>query len=354
MLQRAVVVGAGIGGLCAAAGLRRAGWQVTVLERWPQVVGIGAGLAVWPDAQRCLDVLGVGESFRERAVSFGPASLFTASGRRLCAVPSRRAERRGGAPIRILRRSDLMDMLLDAAGGCDIRTGADVAGHVDLLGHADVVVAADGLGSAVRSLYFQDAAAPRYSGYVGWRGFVPFELGGGQPGGYGETWGDGALFGVTRLGPGATNWYAAVPASPGQTQTFAEATARFRSWREPIPRVLAAADPGQALRHPIYELRPHLRSFVTGKIALIGDAAHAMTPNLGRGACEAILDAARLVECLTAAGAGIAAALAAYDQARRKPAQRAADRSRTALRVATTHRQAPRDLLLRMLSPLIQ
>jgi 2-polyprenyl-6-methoxyphenol hydroxylase-like FAD-dependent oxidoreductase len=63
----ATIAGAGVGGLCTAIGLARGGWTVTVLERWPEVVGTGAGLGVWPDAQAALDDLGVGEAFSKRA-----------------------------------------------------------------------------------------------------------------------------------------------------------------------------------------------------------------------------------------------------------------------------------------------
>lgn len=350
MRGSAVVVGAGIGGLCAATGLDRAGWSVTVVERWPEVVGIGAGLGIWPDAQQALDGLGVGDAFGRRAIPFGTTSLFTKDGRRLSAVPSARVERRAGRPIKILRRADLVSILLDAASSCSILTDVDVSDRPDLIVGPDVVIGADGLRSTVRRTCFPDqVAAPRHTGMVAWRGSAPFEL---DEAAYGETWGDGALFGLTRLAQGATNWYAAVPTGRDTDLDFAQATERFLSWRSPIPSVLEGADPNQVLRHPIEDLDPHLSSYVSGRTALIGDAAHAMTPNLGRGACEAILDAAELVARLRTAD-DVPSALSNYDRVRRPPTRRGVQRSRHAMRVATTRHTGPRNSAVRMVSPLI-
>lgn len=349
MTQSAVVVGAGVGGLSAAIGLGLAGWQVTVLERWPAVVGIGAGIGIWPDTQHVLDRLGVGQAFRDRSVEFGATSLFTAAGRRLCAVPSRGVERRGGAPIRILPRSALIDLLAAAAREvCEIRTGTDVVSEPELLTHADLIVGADGLRSAVRGSLFSETAAPTPTGYVAWRGSVDLEL---APGDYGESWGERSLVGLTRLSPGRTNWYLAAP-DPGTD--FLETAARFRQWHAPIPQVIADTTPDRVLRHPIEELRPHLSSYVSGNAVLIGDAAHAMTPNLGRGACEAVIDVDALLDALQASAADVRAALATYDRARRRTTQRVVDRSRRMLSLATHKRTGLRNATLRMVSPVIR
>ncbi|HEU5266162.1 MAG TPA: FAD-dependent monooxygenase [Jatrophihabitans sp.] len=339
----AVVVGAGIGGLCTAIGLRRAGWTVRVLERWPEVVGIGAALGVWPEASRGLARVGLADAFAAASVPVAAAAVYRRDGGVLLRIPD---DSPRIPPVRLISRRRLMDLLLEQAGGIEIRTGV-AAAEPELraaLADTDVLIGADGLRSGVRAAFFrQERCGPRYSGLIGWRGYVDFESGG-----YGETWADGAIFGNTPMAPGKTNFYAALRAPEDGVATFTELRGRYAGWRGPIPRILTAASEDDVLRNPIYDLHPPLRSFVTDRVALLGDAAHAMTPHLGRGACEAISDADSLVARLTEA-AQVATALRAYDRQRRKPAQRIARRSWQMMRVSHA-RGAParvRDTLVR-------
>jgi 2-polyprenyl-6-methoxyphenol hydroxylase-like FAD-dependent oxidoreductase len=321
-----VVVGAGIGGLCTAIGLHRAGWTVQVLERWPQVVGIGAALGVWPEARRGLELVGLAETFARESVPVAAAAVYRSDGTALLRMPqnSKRIP-----PVRLISRRRLMELLLVQAEGVEIRTGqaADAAQLQSI--DADVVIGADGVRSSARATFFPAAdSQPRYSGLIGWRGFVDFESGA-----YGETWGDGSLFGNTPMAPGRTNFYISVRAPADDPTPFTGVREHFHDWRNPIPRILDAVDLDAVLRNPIHDLHPPLRSFVTDRVALLGDAAHAMTPHLGRGACEAITDAASLVARLTEHH-DVAAALRAYDGDRRAPAQRIAKRSWQTMRIS--------------------
>jgi 2-polyprenyl-6-methoxyphenol hydroxylase-like FAD-dependent oxidoreductase len=337
MMKRAVVVGAGIGGLCTAIGLRDAGWQVTVLERWPSVVGLGTGIAFWPDTEAALRRLGLGAVLADRAVPLGRMSLFRSDGGRLGQFFNER--------LQIVHRRDLMDGLLAAAAGTEIRTGVDVSADPEALVGADLVVGADGINSAVRAKIFPDASsAPTYLGFVAWRGTLPYEL---DPDDYGETLGERMHFGLSRLAPGITNWYAGVPTPEGAKEPFDAVAARFSRWRDPIPQVLEDTDANGVLRHPVQDLQPHLKSYVLDNGALVGDAAHAMSPSLGRGGCEAILDALELVSQVSNTH-NITGALQAYDHLRRPATQRTVVRARWALRFSTLRYTAVRNGLLRV------
>jgi 2-polyprenyl-6-methoxyphenol hydroxylase-like FAD-dependent oxidoreductase len=108
-----------------------------------------------------------------------------------------------------------------------------------------------------------------------------------------ETWGPGTLFGVMPLADGRVYCYAAAPAPAGarSPDDLAELVRRFGGWHKPIPALLSAAAPGDVLRHDVAELAAPLPSFHRGRVALLGDAVHPMTPNLGQGACQALEDA---------------------------------------------------------------
>ena len=220
----------------------------------------------------------------------------------------------------------------------------------------DLVIAADGLRSPLRDSIWSDDPGVRYAGYTSWRGITaaPFELASG-----GETWGRGERFGCAPLRDGWVYWFAAasVPAGTATTNTAttntattderAEVLRRFGVWHDPIPALIAGTRGEEVLHHDINDLAGRLGSFVRGRVVLIGDAAHAMTPDLGQGGCQAIEDAVTLISLLSAvstgamtgttSGATVDGALALYDQQRRRRTQPLAARARMVGRVGQLH-----------------
>ncbi|MFD4178953.1 FAD-dependent oxidoreductase [Streptomyces anulatus] len=371
MTGTATVVGAGIGGLATAIGLRRAGWTVTVLERRAELERHGGAFGIHPTAQSALDRLGVGDALRDHAVPYRDAHIRTPDGTSIARLPLERIERKAGRPELLIPRFRLLDALvaaLDTFGDVPLKLGERVTDVDALAAGQDLVIGADGIRSAVRTARFGDRSGPRGIGTVAWIGTADFE----SPV-YGETWGSGRFFGMTPVEPGRTNWYATVP----EATTAEELRAAFAGWHDPIPRILDTTDPATWIRYDMLHLYPALPSFVaagvrpasrvstgarpasrvsTGAgpapVALVGDAAHAMTPNLGQGACTAILDADALTRALAAASpgpAGITGALRAYDAERRRSAQWTAFGSRTLHRFMSTERTRLRDAAVRLL-----
>jgi 2-polyprenyl-6-methoxyphenol hydroxylase-like FAD-dependent oxidoreductase len=338
---RAVVVGAGIGGLAAAAGLCAAGWTVTVCDRVSSLDPVGVALGLAPNGLRALDVFGAGDVLRELAVP-QEVGIRRSDGRWLMRSTTRSViADRFGDPIILLPRSALVDALaarvppgvLSLAtevtsvvpGGPGRRETARVvttAGELE----ADLVVAADGIGSATRSALFPGHPGLRYAGFTTWRLLTdPVRGQAGVTGVTGpvpmaESWGRGTVFGVMPLSDGRVYCYAAAPAPPGQRAAdneLAELVRLCGRGHAPTPGRPARAAPRDVLRHDVAELAGPLPSFHRGRVALLGDAAHPMTPNLGQGACQALEDAAVIARLAAEAEPDeVPALLARYTAAR--------------------------------------
>jgi 2-polyprenyl-6-methoxyphenol hydroxylase-like FAD-dependent oxidoreductase len=316
---RVIVVGAGIGGLSAAIGLRSAGHDVTVLERAPQLAGLGAGLALFQNAMRALDRLGVHDAVTTQGRRVRRGIVLTCDGRELTATP---ADLLDGTLA--IHRGDLQATLAQASGQVRlaaevvaVEQGDDVVVATIADGteeRADLLVGADGLNSVVCGTITD--ARPRFAGYTAWRGVsaVPVEAGR-----MSESWGVGERFGLTDIGRSRTYWFATKNAPASEADEPAgrkpEILRRFSAWHDPIGAVAMATMEEEILRHDIYYLQP-LERWSRGRVTLLGDAAHATTPGIGQGAAQAIEDAVALVDSV-ARHRELAAAVADYESIRR-------------------------------------
>ncbi len=339
MNRKVIIVGGGIGGLATARGLLHMGWDVTLYEQAQAFGPVGAGITLAPNAVRALDWLGLGAELRSRGMAHGAAGIRHTSGRWLMRTRVEALEARFGVPSFALHRADLHEMLVAGAAGATIRTGHFVTGVrntaepvVTYDGRdgpgedaADLVVGADGIDSRVRTALFPRHPGPAYAGYITWRGLVPADAAptASRTVGVTETWGRGQRFGIVPLADGQVYWFAtaSLPARSHTQDSIRDLAARYRDWHDPIPALLEATPTQALLRHDIYHLATPLPQYHAGCIVLLGDAAHALTPDIGQGGCLALEDAVTLINLLPG-DVNIPEALAAYERARKARAQR--------------------------------
>jgi salicylate hydroxylase/6-hydroxynicotinate 3-monooxygenase len=332
------VIGAGLGGLAAAATLRRVGVGVRVYEQAPQFARIGAGIQMMPNSMKVLRAIGVED--RLRRVAFAPRSHLnriwdTGEVTRELPMP----ERLFGAPYLCMHRSDLHDALLSALPAGIIECGRKLAGLDQWAGRvvmtfadgtraeADAVIGADGVHSRVREIII-GPDAPIHKGRIAYRAVFPSTLLEGRDLGFSRTkwWGidrhivtyyttkeRSEVYFVTSV-PEPAEWLTKESWSArGDVRELREA---YDGFHEDVRAVLAACP--VCHKWAILEREP-LPRWVDGRVALLGDACHPMTPYMAQGAATSIEDAAILARCLEGIGAsGIEAALRRYE-AHRKP-----------------------------------
>jgi 2-polyprenyl-6-methoxyphenol hydroxylase-like FAD-dependent oxidoreductase len=219
---------------------------------------------------------------------------------------------RFGAPLLFMHRARLQACLLRAVGPSAVRLGAECLDATQDTEVANIrladgsiqegalIVGADGLCSTVRAALSADQA-PSYSGLTAWRGVVPLDDALARRVRTGEFLGPGAVFGVASLSGSQAYWWASARQSESALTplgaTKPELLRRFSRWLDPIPELISATPEESIVRTLLYE-RPMRSTLASGRIALVGDAAHPMLPSLGQGACQAIEDAAELAVVL--------------------------------------------------------
>ncbi len=335
------IVGAGLGGMTAAVALQQRGFKVTVYEQAPVLGEIGAGITVGPNISMVLDGLGLEDaaaSFAGGSTTFGALHYKTGARIWFSERSPEEALRVRGALTRHMHRADLHKVLEDAFNkeGDSLRLGhmltdiqQDSRGVV--LGFAngatdrrDIVIGCDGLKSVVRDQLFP-TEPPRYTGYMAWRGLVDAAdvPGVGDVPHFASYPAEGRMFSRYPLRWGTQiNWVANAyrPDDVGEESWYAhtdidEVLEEFGDWHEDVVRIIKASPGRRCLRWALCSRQP-LNGWTAGRVALLGDAAHPMTPFYGMGAGMAFEDAAVLARCFEAEAGDWRAAFARYERAR--------------------------------------
>jgi 2-polyprenyl-6-methoxyphenol hydroxylase-like FAD-dependent oxidoreductase len=333
---RVLIVGAGIAGLAVGRALLSRGVSAEIVDRATAFPVAGAGLYLPGNGVRAIAALGLAAPLAARCVSMPHQRILNHHGRLLASIDLRRVWGSVGPCVGI-RRGDLHRILLDGAAGVPIRLGTTVRTVTQtpenvrvqfedgLARSYDVVIGADGINSSIRQLVFGDVR-PRDVGQVSWR-FVANDRCGVT------TWtamlARGRAFLMMPVGPDGLYCYADLmrggeatfPWSDGAGHVGSRDRDRdalrtlFRDFAEPVPRLLAQLDRVDAIHGgPIEEV--DLDRCVDGRVVLVGDAAHASSPNMAQGASMALEDAQILAAALSS-GDSPREALAAFAARRR-------------------------------------
>lgn len=310
--MKAIVIGGGIGGLCAALALQQIGITTTVYEASPNLRGLGAGVGLTANAIQGLERLGVAEEVKARGQQIEAFVIYDENGKVISTLDTRPLGSKYGQNNFIIHRPDLHEILynhlqpntVELDKRCESVEQNEQQVTVTFAdgsqASADLLVAADGISSVVRQLLLPHVVQ-RYAGYTCWRAVIA------NPGVaidksiLAETWAPQGRVGIAPLQNDKIYWYVCVNA-PQHDKRMKQMTPeklarRFETVHSPIEAVLASTTPEQLMWNDVCDLEP-LKHFVYGRVVLLGDAAHAATPNIGQGACQAIEDAVVLGQCL--------------------------------------------------------
>ncbi|GAA2292254.1 FAD-dependent monooxygenase [Streptomyces atrovirens] len=363
-MPRIAIVGAGIGGLAAAAELSRAGFQVDVYEQAPELREVGVGLHLGPNGSRILHRMGLAGQLDREGVR--PDSLeirdFSDGGTLVRQPMGACWEEEFGAPYYTIRRADLHRMLVGRVPGRHLHLNRRLVRYEEHGGavllefadgttaEADVLVGADGIHSVVRRTV-AGHDAPVFSGNHALRGTVPAAAVPSlpprtllvwpgptarlllSPDSGGREWTFVGVFeGFEGVGQQAESW-----SSPGDPEDLQKL---FGDWNPQVKEVVSAVT--EVNRWALYDREP-LRRWTRGPVTLLGDAAHPMLPHHGQGASQALEDAVALAHALRHGPRG----LARYEAVRRAHTTRVqlGSRGGGSLRMsrASSGRQARKD-----------
>ena len=339
---KVAIVGAGLGGLAAALFLRRAGLDVVIYEQSAGLNEVGAGIVVPPNMVRPLQRLDLADRLDEFAVRLELAWEFRRwrDGRVISATPmGERCELLYGAHCFVAHRADLREFFRRALPEETVRLDhrcigvrqnnervalefmSASGGMVEV--EADVLIGADGIHSTIRDKVAPQAE-PRFSGLCAFRCLVPAErapemarrpvhtlwLGPGRHFVHYPISG-GRLVNIVAIAP-AGQWRSESWTADGEISDLA---GEFEQWDERVHQLIVSAT--QTKRWALFDRAP-LEQWTAGRIALLGDAAHAMLPFLAQGAAQCVEDAVMLADCLKSARSDtIEAALQRYEELRR-------------------------------------
>ena len=339
--MKVIIIGGGIAGLTTAIALRQHGIQAQVFEAARRFAPVGKGIWVSPNAMRVLQRWGLAQQVEEAGIPLERIEIIDRKDGLIRAMDLRSIRDRLGHTTVSIHRAALHRILRSKLPQKTLRLGKTCQGlkiyddavvaHFKEGGKAtgDLLVGADGIRS-----YIRHAVDPfselRYSGQSCYRGIASFTLPPERLHTAQEIWDGDVRFGFSAIDANQVYWYAPFVAPPRQAapaEGLTEALlARYAAFPDPVRELIRHTPPESIIRTDLFDLKP-LKRWWVDRIVLVGDAAHAMTPNLGQGAAQAMEDAWVLAEALAQNKKDIPRALETYERRRRERVERVVKQS---------------------------
>jgi 2-polyprenyl-6-methoxyphenol hydroxylase-like FAD-dependent oxidoreductase len=300
-MKNIAIVGGGITGLTTALALRQLGFEANVYEKAETLNEVGAGIWLQPNALQVLDWLGLGKQIRQAGTILDSVQICNAQLRPHKAMPKNKYE------IVAIHRAKLQDILVQALPSKQLHFGygfrkyhsaPDQSIHIEFDNNKTILatslLGADGIHSRVRKQLTNISNATRYSGQTCWRGIAKFDIPTPFTGIGRECWGKGIRFGFSQISTDTVYWFAVAKAVQGEKDNKKtirqELLKKYQSFHPIINDIISNTPTMKILRHDLSDIK-RLDSWHQNQICLLGDAAHATTPNMGQGAGQGIEDA---------------------------------------------------------------
>ncbi len=340
---KVIIIGAGMGGLTTGIALQQAGYEVEVYDRVRELRPAGAAISLWSNGVKVLNHLGLGPAIAQVGGQMDHMAYYDSKGEILAEFSLQPLIDQVGQRPYPVTRTELQQILLQAIGPGTVRLGTKCIAveqnekSITAIfedGHrttGDVLVAADGTHSVLRNYVVGRGIKRQYVGYVNWNGLVAMSDDLAPKTSWDMYVGNHQRASFMPVGGDRFYFFLDVPLSQGSMGSPAthrdELTIAFKGWANPVQRLIQRLDPTTTTRVEIHDTEP-LTTLVNGRVALIGDAAHSMAPDLGQGGCQALEDAWVLANYLRTTTLSVEDALQRYNTARRDRVANIVDRAR--------------------------
>lgn len=312
--MRALIIGAGMGGLTAALALQRVGYEVDVYEQVVENKPVGAAISVWSNGVKCMNYLGLGAQMAE----LGGQMDFMAyrdglTGDDMCQFSLAPVTEQTGQRPYPVSRADLQAMLMAQLGPEHLHLGKKMVSIEDdgtqvtatfadgESATGDLLIGADGARSATREYVLGHAVERRYAGYVNFNGLVEIDESVGPADQWTTYVGEGKRVSVMPVSGNRFYFFFDVPLPLGVPYERGSArevlTEHFEGWAPGVHKLIGLLDPARVNRVEIHDIDP-FHTWTKGRVALLGDAGHNTTPDIGQGGCSAMEDAVVLAQSM--------------------------------------------------------